>query len=188
MNIFIANLLLNLSVKDFWTLVNIWWSYAQDYSGLFFIDSRCIYRLVIYQYTDVPARFSEVSVHELLQYLLISQSHVGHSERQQALHTDCGHTLSRSGRSCTLVTNQSIIIIRLLTCVRPSTKSFSDFYLKWRVSKHRPDMRTSMTSTRPDLRSRSRSLSFWSSENYTYMSISSAILAWSSNRWLIMII
>jgi len=67
-------------------------------------------------------------------------------------------------------------------CVRPSVhkKSFSDFDLIWCVGRPRLDMRTSMTSTRP--RSRSRSLSFWSSKNCTFFrSISCAILAWSSN-------
>jgi len=36
---FVANLLLNVSVKEFWKSVNIWRSYEQYYSGLFFIDS-----------------------------------------------------------------------------------------------------------------------------------------------------
>jgi len=38
---FVANLLLNLSVKEFRKSVNIWQSYEQYYSGLFFIDSQC---------------------------------------------------------------------------------------------------------------------------------------------------
>jgi len=38
---FVTNLLVNLSVKEFWKLVNIWRSNGQDYSGLFFIDSQC---------------------------------------------------------------------------------------------------------------------------------------------------
>jgi len=38
---FVANLLVNLSVKEFWKSVNIWRSYGQYYSGLFFIDSQC---------------------------------------------------------------------------------------------------------------------------------------------------
>jgi len=38
---FVANLLVNLSVKEFWKPVNIWRSYEQYYSGWFFIDSRC---------------------------------------------------------------------------------------------------------------------------------------------------
>ena len=37
----VANLLVNLSVKEFWKSVKIWRSYGQDYSGLFFIDSQC---------------------------------------------------------------------------------------------------------------------------------------------------
>jgi len=32
---------LNLPVKEFWKSVNIWRSYGQYYSGLFFIDSQC---------------------------------------------------------------------------------------------------------------------------------------------------
>jgi len=40
---FVANLLVNLSVKEFWKSVNIWRSYGQYYSGLFFNDSQCIY-------------------------------------------------------------------------------------------------------------------------------------------------
>jgi len=38
----VANLLVNLSVKEFWKLVNIWRSYGQDYGGLLFIDWQCI--------------------------------------------------------------------------------------------------------------------------------------------------
>jgi len=38
---FVANLLVNLSVKEFWKSVNIWRSYGQYYSDLFFIDSQC---------------------------------------------------------------------------------------------------------------------------------------------------
>ena len=38
----VANLLVNLSVKEFWKSVNVWRSYEQYYSGLFFIDSHSI--------------------------------------------------------------------------------------------------------------------------------------------------
>jgi len=43
---FVANLLVNLIVKEFWKSVNIWRRYGQYYSALFFIDSQCrkIYR------------------------------------------------------------------------------------------------------------------------------------------------
>ena len=34
---FVANLLINLSVKEFWKSVNIWQSYGQYYSGLFLL-------------------------------------------------------------------------------------------------------------------------------------------------------
>ena len=35
--------------------------------------------------TYIPARFSEVSVPELFQYLLLAQPHVSHTDRQNAL-------------------------------------------------------------------------------------------------------
>jgi len=38
---FVANLLVNLPVKDVWKSVNIWRSYGQYCSALFF-DSQCI--------------------------------------------------------------------------------------------------------------------------------------------------
>jgi len=38
---FVANLLVNLLVKEFRKSVNTWRSYGQDYGGLFFIDSQC---------------------------------------------------------------------------------------------------------------------------------------------------
>ena len=38
---FVANLLMSLLVKEFLKSVNIWRSYMQYYSGLFFIDSQC---------------------------------------------------------------------------------------------------------------------------------------------------
>jgi len=46
-NSFVANLLVNLSVKEFWKSVNIWRSYGQYYSGLFLwlTDSQCRSRL-----------------------------------------------------------------------------------------------------------------------------------------------
>ena len=38
---FVANLLLSLTVKKFWKSVNIWRSYGQEFSVLFFIYSQC---------------------------------------------------------------------------------------------------------------------------------------------------
>jgi len=38
---FVTNLVVKLSVKELWKLVNIWRSNGKDYSGLFFIDSQC---------------------------------------------------------------------------------------------------------------------------------------------------
>jgi len=38
---FVANLLLKLSVKEVWKSVNIWRSYGQYCSALFFFDSQC---------------------------------------------------------------------------------------------------------------------------------------------------
>jgi len=43
---FLANLLVNLSVKEFWKSVNIWQSCGQYYSGLFFNDSQC--RIIVW--------------------------------------------------------------------------------------------------------------------------------------------
>ena len=40
-NDFNANSPLSLSVKEFWKSVNIWRSYRQKYSGMFFFDSQC---------------------------------------------------------------------------------------------------------------------------------------------------
>ena len=37
----VANLLVNLSVKEVWKSVNIWRSYGQYCSALFFFDSQC---------------------------------------------------------------------------------------------------------------------------------------------------
>jgi len=37
---FVTNFLLSLTVKEFWKLVNIWWSYGQELGVLFF-DSQC---------------------------------------------------------------------------------------------------------------------------------------------------
>jgi len=39
---FVANILVNLTVKVFWKSVNIWQSYGPYFSCLFFIDSQCI--------------------------------------------------------------------------------------------------------------------------------------------------
>jgi len=42
-NIFIANLLVNLSVQEFKKTVSIWRSYGQKSSVLVFLDSQCIF-------------------------------------------------------------------------------------------------------------------------------------------------
>ena len=42
-----ANLQLSLSVKEYRKSVNIWGSYGQEFSDLFFIDSRCRYHLLL---------------------------------------------------------------------------------------------------------------------------------------------
>ena len=44
---FVANLLVNLSVKEVWKSVNIWRSYGQYCSALFFSDSQCSSCLVV---------------------------------------------------------------------------------------------------------------------------------------------
>ena len=38
---FVANLPLSVSLKKIWKSINIWGSYGQEFSVLFFIDSRC---------------------------------------------------------------------------------------------------------------------------------------------------
>ena len=43
---FVANLLVNLSVKEFSKPVNIWRSYGQYYSGLFFLLTHSVVRSV----------------------------------------------------------------------------------------------------------------------------------------------
>jgi len=39
---FVANLPLSLPVKEFWKSVNIWGSYGQEFSVLFFFETQCI--------------------------------------------------------------------------------------------------------------------------------------------------
>ena len=38
---FVANLPVSLSVKEFWKSVNIWGSYGQEFSVLFFFETQC---------------------------------------------------------------------------------------------------------------------------------------------------
>jgi len=38
---FIANLLLSVTVQEFWRSVRIWQSYGKKYSGTFFFRTRC---------------------------------------------------------------------------------------------------------------------------------------------------
>jgi len=69
-------------------------------------------------------------------------------------------------------------------CVRPSvrtsTKSFfSDFYLIWCVGRPRPDMRTSVTSTRSKVKVKVMELLKLRKLHFSRF-ISSAVLAWSS--------
>jgi len=77
-----------------------------------------------------------------------------------------------------------------LGCVRPSvrtsTKSFSDLHLIWYVGRPRPDMRINVTS--PNLRSRSRSRSFRSCENYTFLGLSPPFWCGAQNWWLAVIV
>jgi len=39
---FVTNLLLSLTVKEFWKSVNIWWSYAQELAVLFFLTDSVV--------------------------------------------------------------------------------------------------------------------------------------------------
>ena len=53
-NDFITNLLMSLSVKEFWQSVSIWWSYGQDYSGSLFDK----HKTVVLQKKHETARFA----------------------------------------------------------------------------------------------------------------------------------
>ena len=39
---FVANFLLNLTVKEFWKSVNIWWIYGQEFGVLFFLTHTVV--------------------------------------------------------------------------------------------------------------------------------------------------
>jgi len=43
---FIANLLLSVTVKEFWRSVRIWQSYGRKWSGTFFFRTRCNLRFL----------------------------------------------------------------------------------------------------------------------------------------------
>jgi len=70
------------------------------------------------------------------------------------------------------------------TSVRTSTKSFSDLHLIWCVGRHRPDMRINVTS--PNLRSRSRS--FRSCENCTFLGLSPPPFWRGAQNWWLAVI
>ena len=42
----VANLLVNLPVKEFWKSVNIWGSYGQEFGVLFFSETQCINKAI----------------------------------------------------------------------------------------------------------------------------------------------
>jgi len=63
--------------------------------------------------------------------------------------------------------------------VRTSTKFFSDFNLIWCVGRPRPDMRASVTSTRPKAKVKVTELPKLRKLHFS-RSISSDVLAWSS--------
>jgi len=46
-DLFIANLLLSVMVKEFWRSVMIWQSYGKKISGTFFFRTRCILGLLV---------------------------------------------------------------------------------------------------------------------------------------------
>jgi len=54
---FVANSLMNLSVKGFWKSTNNWRSYGQYYSGMFFIDSQCINKVPAQETAKHRAKF-----------------------------------------------------------------------------------------------------------------------------------
>ena len=55
---FVANLSLSLSVKEFWKSVNIWGSYGQEFSVLFFlthsVEWREVVHLLVHVYNKHP--------------------------------------------------------------------------------------------------------------------------------------
>jgi len=63
--------------------------------------------------------------------------------------------------------------------VRMSTKSVSDFDITWSVGRPRPDMHTSVTSTRSEVKVKVIELPKLPKLHFS-RSISSAVLAWSS--------
>jgi len=69
------------------------------------------------------------------------------------------------------------------THVLPSTKSFSNFALIWCVGRPRPDMRTSVTSTRSNVNVKVTELLKLRKLHFSG-SISVAVLAWSSKLML----
>jgi len=73
---FVVNLLVNLSVKEFRKSVNIWRSYGQYYSGLFFIDSQCRCRAV-----TLPRRETRSNMQACPKLVNRSQPLVGPSSR-----------------------------------------------------------------------------------------------------------
>jgi len=63
---FVANLLMNLPLKEFWKSVNIWQSYGQYYSGLFF------YWLTVYiLFSWIIVAVSKLCAFQLLQLATI---------------------------------------------------------------------------------------------------------------------
>ena len=65
--------------------------------------------------------------------------------------------------------------------IHPSTKSFSDFNLIWYLG--RPCEICASVWLQPDRRLRSRSLSFWSSENCTFLGLSSGMEVENDGWW-----
>ena len=59
-------------------------------------------------------------------------------------------------------------------------KSFSDFDLTWCVGRPRPDMRTSVTSTRSKVKVKVKVTELVSYENCTFLGLSAPIFTWSS--------
>jgi len=64
------------------------------------ISYRHQFREGLYARSYIPARFSEFSILNLLQYLHFVHSHVRHGDRHETLLLDCVHTRPGSEESC----------------------------------------------------------------------------------------
>jgi len=60
---FVANLLVSLPVKELWKSVNIWGSYGQVFSVLFFSETQCTFHsILLFQFTCLTVLFHNLSL------------------------------------------------------------------------------------------------------------------------------